>query len=85
MHVNYFVDALNKYHAVTYSPSDQIFMGESISSWYILGGHWINYRLLMYVDMYRKPEKGCETQDCCDGKTKLMIQLKMIKGSTDIG
>ena len=33
--------------------------------------------------MDRKPENGCEIQDACDGRSRVMIQLKLVKGQAD--
>ena len=33
--------------------------------------------------MERKPDNGCEIQDACDGRSKVMIRLKLLKGSVD--
>ena len=48
-------------------------------------GHWINCGLPNYVAMDRKLENGCEIQDACDGRSKVMIQLKLVKGAADNG
>jgi len=48
-----------------------------------LGGHWINIGLPHYVSIDRKPENGCEIQDLCDGKSKIMVRLKLVKGQLD--
>ena len=83
MLVNDFIDAFNDYRASNYSPSDRICVDESISRWYGLGGHWINVGLPNYVAMERKPENGCEIQDACDGRSRIMIRLKLVKGAID--
>ena len=83
MLVDDFVTAFNEYRASNYSPSDRICVDESISRWYGLGGHWINCGLPNYVATDRKPENGCEIQDACDGRSKVMIQLKLVKGAAD--
>ena len=33
--------------------------------------------------MDRKSENGCEIQNACDGRSKIMIQLKLVKGAQD--
>ena len=58
-------------------------MDESISRWYGLGEHCINFDLHNYVAMDRKPENGCEIQNACNRKSKIMIQLKLVKGAQD--
>ena len=78
-----FIEAFNDYRVASYSPSDRIFVDESISRWYGLGGHWINIGLPNYVAMERKTDNICEIQDACDGRSKVMILLKLVKGSFD--
>ena len=78
-----FIEALNGYRAAFYSPSDRICVDKSISRWYGLGGNWINIGLPNYVAMERNPDNGCEIQDACDGRSKVMIRLKLVKGSVD--
>ena len=31
----------------------------------------------------RNPDNGCEIQYACDGRSKVMIRLKLVKGSVD--
>jgi hypothetical protein len=52
-----------------------------MSHWYGLGGHWNNMGLPMYVAIDRKPDNGCEIQNCCDGLTGIMMQLKLVKSA----
>ena len=58
-------------------------MDKSISRWYGLGGRWINCGLPNYVTMDRNFKNGCEIQDACDGRSKFMIRLKLVKGATE--
>ena len=51
--------------------------------WYGLGGHWINIGLPNYVEIERNTNSICEIQDDCDGRSKVMIHLKLVKGSVD--
>jgi hypothetical protein len=51
-----------------------------MSKWYGLGKDWINIGLPMYVAMERKPEDGCEIQTCCDGVSRIMLRLQLVKG-----
>ena len=78
-----FIEAFNDYRVASYSPSDRIFVDESISRWYGLGGHWINIGLPNYVAMERKADNLCDIQDVCGGRSKVMIHLKLVKGSVD--
>ena len=83
MLVDDFIEAFNDYIAASYSSSDRIRVEKSISRWYGLGGHWINIGLPNYVAMERNPDNGCEIQDTCDGRSKIMICLKLVKGYVD--
>ena len=63
--VDDFVKNFNEHRAQIFPPSDEICVNESMSRWYGQGGHWINHGLPMYVAIDRKPENGCEIQECC--------------------
>ena len=52
------VTHFNEYCTQLFSPSDIICADESISRWYVQGGHWINLGLPMYVAMGRNPDNG---------------------------
>ena len=71
----------NEHRAKTYFPSDKICGDESVSRWYGLGGNWIDVGLPMYVAIDRKPENGGEIQNICDGKSGVMMQLKVVKAA----
>ena len=79
MLVDSHVEAFNKHRADNFHPSDELCADESMSRWYGLGGFWINKGLPHYVAIDRKPENGCEIQDLADGKSGLMLRLKMVK------
>ena len=83
MLVNHFVKSFNDYRERTFSPSDMICVEDSISFWYGLGGHWINLGIPIYVAIDRKPENGCEIQDSCDGRSRIMLRLKLIMHEED--
>jgi hypothetical protein len=51
--------------------------------WYGMGGHWINKGLLHYVTIDHKPENGCEIQNAACGKTGIMMELHVVKGSAE--
>ena len=63
-----------------YHPSERICCDESMSRWYGQGGGWINHGLPCYVAIDRKPENGCEIQNIADGRSGIMMQLKLVKG-----
>jgi hypothetical protein len=79
MLIDDFISNFNKHRATYYYPSEKICVDESISRWYGLGGSWIDVGLPTYVAMERKPENGCEIQNCCDGKSGIMLQLRVVK------
>jgi hypothetical protein len=73
------INNFSRHRATYYYPSERICVDESISRWCGLGGSWINAGLPTYVAMERKPENGCEIQNCCDGKSGIMMQLCVVK------
>ena len=77
--VDGFVEKFNRYRESNFTPSDLICADESISRWYGQGGFWINHGLPQYIAIDRKPEFGCEIQSSCDGKSGIMIRLKLVK------
>lgn len=77
--VDAFVDNFNACRLAMYIPSDEICVDESMIRWYGTGGHWINAGLPMYVAIDRKPENGCEVQNAADGKSSIMMKLKLVK------
>ena len=79
MLVDELVNNFNKYSSFHYVPSDLICVGKSISEWYILGVHWINMVIPMYVAIGRNPLNGCQIQNSCDAISQVMMQLKLVK------
>ena len=77
------MEVFNNYIASNYSSPDCVCVNESISRWYGLGEHWINTGIRNYITMDWKSENDCETQYTCDGRSKIMIQLKLVKGVLD--
>ena len=45
--------------------------------------HWINAGLTQYIAIDRKPENGCEIQNAADGVFGIMMQLKLVKTSSE--
>ena len=35
--------------------------------------------LPMYVEIYRKPVNGCEIQNICCGRSRIMMQIKIVE------
>jgi hypothetical protein len=83
MLVDSFVDRFNQHRVSNYIPSDQICVDESISRWYGHGGSWINKGLPEYIAIDRKPENGCEIQNAADGRSGIMIRLRLVKSTDD--
>jgi hypothetical protein len=81
--VDDFVKNFNQHRKEMFIPSDLLCVDESISRWYGQGGEWINHGLPMYVAIERKPENGCEIQDCACGRSGAMLQLKLVKTATE--
>jgi hypothetical protein len=48
-----------------------------------MGGGWINEGLLHYVAIDHKPENGCEIQNAACGKTRIMMDLHVVKGPAE--
>ena len=81
MLVDEFVDSFNRHRGRHYKPSEMICADESMIRWYGLGGDWINKGLPHYMKIDRKPENGCEIQNIADGRTGIMMQLRLVKGA----
>ena len=77
------VKNFNEHRAKTFYPLDVLCCDESISRWYGIGGNWINAGLPQYISIDRKPEDRCEIQNCCDGRTGIMLRLKLVKISQE--
>ena len=78
MRVDGFVKRFNDYQQDYYSPSENICVDKSISRLYGQGGHWIKIGLPMYVAIDRNPENGCEIQNAADGKSGIMLCLRLV-------
>jgi Transposase IS4 len=78
--VDDFVECFNEHRATYFFPSDQICVDESFSRWYVQGGNWINEGIPHFVSMDWKPEDGCKIWSACDGRSGVMITLKLVKG-----
>jgi Transposase IS4 len=48
--------------------------------WYGTGEDWINEGLLHYVAIDHKPKNGCEIQDAACSKTRIVMELHVVKG-----
>jgi len=81
MLVDDFIANFNEHRIQFYEPSDSLVVDESMVRWYGQGGDWINHGLPHYLAIDRKPEDGCEIQDCADGRSGVMMQLKIVKSA----
>ena len=66
-----------------YHPSDSIYVNESMPRGYGIGGHWINAGLPQYISIDRNPENGCEIHNAAYGVSRIMVQLKLAKTSSE--
>jgi hypothetical protein len=48
-----------------------------------MGCEWINDGLPFYLEFYCKPDNGCEIQNSDDGRSGVMLQLKLSATATD--
>ena len=78
-----FVNKIDDYRDMYFTPSDIICVDGSISIWYGKGGHWINHRLPMYVVINRNPENVYEIKNTCCGRSTNMMRLKILKTSEE--
>mmetsp|Transcript_13087 Transcript_13087/g.15367 ORF Transcript_13087/g.15367 Transcript_13087/m.15367 type:complete len:489 (-) Transcript_13087:196-1662(-) len=74
-----FVDRFNEHQATRFMPSDIVCIDESMSKWYGLGGGWINIGLHMYIAIDRNPVNGCEIQNVCCARSRIMMQIKIVE------
>ena len=72
-----------KNRARNYHPSYSICDYEYMYKWYGIGGHWINAGLTQYIEIDRNPENGCEIQNAADWVSVIMMQLKLVKTSSE--
>ena len=69
---------LRKYH-----PLDSICVDESMSRWYGIRVNLINSGLPQYIAIDRNLENGCEIQNATDLISSIMMQLKLVKTSSE--
>jgi hypothetical protein len=81
MLVQDFVDNINEHRRRYFHPAYAICVDESMIRWYGLGGTWINMGMPMYVSIQRKPEDGLEIHDSCCGKSRILMQLRLVKSA----
>ena len=77
--VDDFITNYNQHRASNFTPSEMLCVDESMIRWYGTGGSWINAGLPNNVAIDRKPENGCEVQNCACGATGVMLQLRLVK------
>ena len=54
-----------------------------MSRCYGTGGHWINANFPQYIAIDINPENGCEIHNAADGVSGIMMQLKLVKTSSE--
>ena len=81
--VEYFVTHFNEYHTQILSTLYLICADESISRWYVQGGHWIYLGFPMYVAMGRKTENGADIQNASFGWSEIMMRLRIVKSENN--
>jgi hypothetical protein len=48
-----------------------------------MGGDWLNKGLPHYVAIDRKPKNSCEIQNVACSKTRIMMELHVVKGPVE--
>jgi Transposase IS4 len=76
--VNEFVSAVNTHRRTMVTPSEHIYVDESIARWHGQGGHWIDMGLPHYVVIDRKPENGCVVQNAACGRKGIMLNIRLL-------
>ena len=54
-----------------------------MSRCYGTGGHWINANFPQYIAIDINPENGCEIHNAADGVSGIIMQLKLVKTSSE--
>ena len=72
-----FVTNFNEYCTQLFYPLDLICADESISWWYIQGGHWVNLSFPIYASMDTKPGNGLEIHNSLCGQSSNMMQIRI--------
>ena len=81
--VDGFIKAINIHREMFLTPSDVIFVDESMSRWCVLGGYWLDAGLPTYRTIDRKPENGCETKVSACGRSGIMLRLIVVKSPNE--
>jgi len=76
--IDQLVSSIHTDRAACVSPSELIYVDESMCKWYGQGGHWIQRGLPMYVAIDRKPEIGCEVRNAPCGPKGVMLNLSVV-------
>lgn len=78
-----FVKAVNDNRAMFVTPSDLLYVYESISRWYWLSGEYVDVGLPKYRAIDRKTENGCEIKSSACKRSGIMRRLEVIKSLDD--
>lgn len=79
MLVDDLVNAFNDHTKAVFSPSEYIYVGESIYRWNGHGGDRIEKSIPHYVHRERNLESGCELQNAACGKFEITMRLEIVK------
>jgi Transposase IS4 len=82
--VDDFVENFNSHRISKLIPSELICVDESMIQWYGLSGQWIKCGLPYYLAIDRKPDKGCDIQTACCGRSGVMLQLRFVKTTKEL-
>ena len=81
--VDDFVTTINEHRQMFVTPSDYIYVDESMSRWYGLGDDWIDVGLPSYIAIDRKPENSCGIKTSACGRSEIMLRLDIVKSQLD--
>ena len=77
------VEIFNKHREDAFIPPELIYIDESISRWYGLGGVRINIGLQRYIAINHNLENGCEIQNAACPEIGVMSCILLVKGEQD--
>jgi hypothetical protein len=83
MLIDDFIKAFNDNRASHMIVSDRLCVDESFRRWYGMGGSYNNIGLPCYISLDRKSEDGGKIWSCCDGRSGIMLQLKVVKSAEE--
>ena len=81
--INDFLEALNEHRRRHVTPSERLFVDESMFRWYRIGCPWIDVGLPHYVNIDRKPENGCQVPNIPCGITGIILKVEVVSTTED--